>query len=209
MHVRPTKNNPWPQLEAATEDGRRQRSDRSRRRIIEALFDLISEGIMSPSAGMVAERAQVGERTVFRHFEDMDSIYDEMMQELTNALMPEIVAPYKATHWRARLIECLEKRANLYETIFPLRLCMISRRFQSTFLSQQYERDITLFRSSLKAILPPKILSDADLFSAIESVLDFATWHHLRSDQKRSVDSAKRTLMLMLKALIADIDADD
>ena len=66
---------PWPELETTTEDGRRQRSDRSRRRIIEALFDLIGEGDMSPSAVNVAARAEVGLRTVFRHFEDMDSIY--------------------------------------------------------------------------------------------------------------------------------------
>jgi len=78
MSTQPHSKSPWPKLEAATEDGRRQRSDRSRRRIIEALFDLIGEGNMTPSAVGVAERANVGLRTVFRHFEDMDSIYDEM-----------------------------------------------------------------------------------------------------------------------------------
>lgn len=206
MTPKTNRKNPWPQLEAATDDGRRQRSDRSRRRIIEALFDLIAEGQMSPSASLVAQRAKVGERTVFRHFEDMDSIYDEMIQELTEAVMPKIVAPYASADWRDRLMECLDKRVDLYETVFPMRLCMSLRRYQSDFLSEQYARDIALFRSSLKAILPDEITSDRDRFSAIEAALDFTTWLHLRSDQKRSISSARRAVALTLSGLIADCD---
>ena len=37
-------------------DGRRQRSERSRTQIIDAMFSLIREGDMSPSAARVAER---------------------------------------------------------------------------------------------------------------------------------------------------------
>jgi AcrR family transcriptional regulator len=199
-------NNPWPALEAGTEDGRRQRSDRSRRRIIKALFDLIGEGHMSPSAASVAERANVGLRTVFRHFEDIDSIYDEMTAELTNALLPKIVAPYEANTWRARLMECAERRAEIYEIVFPMRLCMSIRRFQSQFLSEQYERDTKLFRSALQSILPDQIISDRDLFGAVEVALDFSTWRQLRQDQGRSVESAIKSIQLTLSALIANID---
>jgi AcrR family transcriptional regulator len=195
-------------LEAASDDGRRQRSDRSRRRIIEAMFDLISEGHMSPSAVDVAERAKVGLRTVFRHFEDMDSIYDEMTAELTEAVLPKIMAPYEATTWRDRLMECVERRADLYETVFPMRVCMMLRRFQSTFLGEQYERDTKLARSSLKSLLPDDVTSNRDLFGAIEVVLDFSTWRHLRQDQNRSVENAKKSIRLMLEGLIANVDAE-
>jgi len=108
MPTKQKSNNPWPKLETTTQDGRRHRSDRSRRRIIEALFDLIGEGNMTPSAVSVAERANVGLRTVFRHFEDMDSIYDEMTAELTEAVMPKIKAPFEATTWREKLMESVE-----------------------------------------------------------------------------------------------------
>lgn len=202
------KKNPWPALEAGTEDGRRQRSDRSRRRIIEAMFDLISEGHMSPSAVSVAERANVGLRTVFRHFEDMDSIYDEMTAELTEAVMPKIVAPYEATTWRDRLMECIDRRAEVYEMVFPMRVCMALRRFQSKFLSEQYQRDTKLARSSLKSLLPNAVTSDRELFGAIEATLDFSTWRQLRQDQNRSAESAKASLRLMIQGLIADVDAD-
>ncbi len=203
-----TKKNPWPKLEAGTEDGRRRRSDRSRRRIIEAMFDLISEGHMSPSAVDVAERASVGLRTVFRHFEDMDRIYDEMTAELTEAVMPKFLAPYEAGTWRERLMECVDRRAGIYETVFPMRVCMMLRRFQSKFLGEQYERETKLSRSALKSILPKQVTANRELFGAIEALLDFSTWRQLRQDQNRSVESAKASLRLALNGLIADVDAD-
>ncbi|MBP6689360.1 MAG: hypothetical protein KA153_05180, partial [Hyphomonadaceae bacterium] len=47
-------------------DGRRQRSDASRRKIAQAMLELLREGEPDPSADLVAERAGVGRRTVFR-----------------------------------------------------------------------------------------------------------------------------------------------
>ena len=208
MPTEPQPKSPWPKLETATEDGRRQRSDRSRRRIIEALFDLIGEGNMSPSAVNVAERANVGLRTVFRHFEDMDSIYDEMTAELTEAVMPKIKAPYETTTWREQLMEIVEKRADIYETVFPMKVCMSLRRFQSDFIKEQYERDVALMRSTLKSILPKEITSQRTLFAALETTLAFTTWRRLRQDQNLSVENAKESIRLMLTGLIANIDVD-
>lgn len=208
MKTSSLSKNLFPAIDAETNDGRRLRSNRSRRRIIEALFELLAEGDMAPSAASVAERAKVGMRTVFRHFEDMDSIYDEMAQEISEAAIPMVVAPYESTTWQDRLFECLEKHAELYETVFPMKMCMNLRRFQSDFLGEQYERDILYLRSALKNILPEEITSNRDLFGAIEVALDFSTWRHLRQDQKRSVESAKTSIRLMLEGLIAGVDLD-
>lgn len=199
---------PWPELELETGDGRRQRSDRSRRRIIEAMFALISEGEMTPSAADVAERAQVGLRTVFRHFEDMDSIYNEMTQQLLAAVIPKIKAPYKTKGWCNQLMESVDRRADLYETIFPMRVCMALRYYQSEFIREQYDRDLKMERSALKAILPKAIAQDKILFAALETVLSFVTWRRLRSEQNLSVTAAKDTMTLMINGLIAGIDAD-
>jgi AcrR family transcriptional regulator len=208
MPTQQKSKSPWPKLEATTEDGRRHRSDRSRRRIVEALFDLIGDGDMSPSAVSVAERADVGLRTVFRHFEDMDSIYDEMTAELSDAVMPMIMAPFEATGWRERLMESIEKRADIYEFIFPMMVCMSLRRFQSDFIKERYERDVTLMRSSLKSILPKEIASNRALFAALEITLAFTTWRRLRQDQNLSVENAKEAIRLILQGLIADIDVE-
>ena len=59
-------------------DGRLQRSERSRQAIVQALLGLVGEGVLEPTAEQVAARADVGIRTVFRHFSDMESLFAEM-----------------------------------------------------------------------------------------------------------------------------------
>ena len=53
-------------------DGRVLRGARTRERIVDAVFELVSEGTVRPTAEEVASRAGVGIRTVFRHFDDME-----------------------------------------------------------------------------------------------------------------------------------------
>lgn len=202
------KNTPWPEYEADAQDGRRQRSGRSRRQIIEALFDLMRDGEMNPTAVAVAEQAGVGLRTVFRHFEDMESIFEEMTEELKLVMMPKVVAPFEATSWRARLMELAERNACIYEQVFPMQVALVVRRFQSKILQQQYRNEVNLLRSSLKSILPQQIVENRSLFAAIEVNLTFATWRRLREDQKLSVENAKATLELILNALIAEIEIE-
>ena len=202
-----SKNSPWPKFEVGTDDGRRQRSDRSRRRIIEAMFDLLRAGNMSPSAVEVAEHADVGLRTVFRHFEDMDGIYNEMTEALMDSIRPKLTAPFESETWRERLFESIDRRADVYESVFPMKVCLSLRRFQSDFLQEQYKRDLSQMRSTLRAILPDAIIEDRALFAALDVTLAFSTWRRLRQDQKLSVENAKAAIRKILTGLIADVDA--
>ena len=59
-------------------DGRVRRSQRSGQAIVEALMALIGDGIIEPTAQQVAGRANVGIRTVFRRFSDMESLFAEL-----------------------------------------------------------------------------------------------------------------------------------
>ena len=202
-----SKNSPWPKFEVETGDGRRQRSDRSRRRIIEAMFDLLRAGNMSPSAVEVAEHADVGLRTVFRHFEDMDGIYNEMTEALMASIRPKLTASFESETWRDRLFESVDRRADVYESVFPMKVCLSLRRFQSDFLQEQYKRDLSQMRSALRDILPDDIIEDRALFAALDVTLAFSTWRRLRQDQKLSVENAKAVIRKILTGLIADVDA--
>lgn len=207
MTAKTIKKHLWPDLETGSKDGRRLRSGRSRRAIIQALFELMREGEMRPTAVDVADRAKVGLRTVFRHFEDMESIFEEMTDELKAVIMPRVLAPLEATDWRGQLFEMADRNAEIYEDVFPMQVALVIRRFQSEFLTRQYQSEVELLRSSLKSILPKQIVQDRTRFAAIEVNLTFATWRRLREDQKLSVTRAKETLHLVLTALIQDVEA--
>lgn len=57
-------------------DGRRARREQNMDAVVEAMLDLLGEGNINPSAAQVAERSGVSLRSVFRYFDDMDSLME-------------------------------------------------------------------------------------------------------------------------------------
>lgn len=126
---------------AQRKDGRRERSASSRARIVTAMLDLVERGDLSPSAARVAEEAHVGLRTVFRHFDDMESLFKQMSELITARVMPEVVKPFEASDWQGKLREMALRRARVFEMMLPFRLSANLRRYQSAFLMEAYNRD--------------------------------------------------------------------
>jgi AcrR family transcriptional regulator len=183
-------------------DGRKQRSERSRQAIVDAMLDIIMGGRMEPSAAEVAEKAGVSARTVFRHFEEMDSLYSEMTERLEAEIMPIIQQPFTGEGWRAQLDQLLERRAMIYERIMPVKIAASIRRFSSDYLMLNYERFVHLERTGLEGVLPDTIRKDATLFSAIEMCAGFQTWRRLRQDQGLSTDQAADVVRLTISRLV-------
>ena len=80
-------------INAAT-DGRALRTKKSRRAIIEATLGLYADGILVPTAQLVADRSGLGMRTVFRHFSEMEKLFvegDKLLYERFSALNMDIV----------------------------------------------------------------------------------------------------------------------
>src|SRR4051794_13288243 len=63
--------------DGVTGDGRAARSVRTRRAIVDALRALHHEGDLRPTAPRVAERAGVSVRTVWQHFDDLETLLFE------------------------------------------------------------------------------------------------------------------------------------
>ena len=187
-------------------DGRRARSERSKLQIVDALFRLIQEGNMDPSAASVAEEAAVGLRTVFRHFEDMDSLYRELTARLEAEILPIVMKPWASADWRERLHELVARRAKIYERILPFKVAANLRRYQSDWLMHDYRRFLTMERSGLHGILPDEVLADKGLSAALEMVTGFQTWRRIRQDQGLEPKEAEAVLLRTVHALLVAID---
>ena len=189
---------------AGAEDGRHRRSSDSRRRIVTAMLTLIRDGNVSPKPPQVAAQAGVGLRTVFRHFEDMESLYREMAEQTAARILPVLLQPYRATGWRERLDELVERRQLIYEDILPLKNAASLVRYRSAFIMEDHRQHLLLERRTLQAILPDTILRDAVLSHALEMSVSFQSWSQLRQEQKLSVTQARRTLGRLIRSLVPD-----
>lgn len=106
----------------AANDGRVQRGATSRERILQAIYEIVRSGQVRPTAEEVAERAQVGLRTVFRHFSDMDTLRDDLTArvaaEIRSMLLETAVPPDTLEESVSAICQ---RRARIFEHIAPFR----------------------------------------------------------------------------------------
>ena len=189
--------------DAPERDGRRRRGQDSRARIVAAMLDLVREGDPSPGAEVVATRADVGLRTVFRHFQDMDSLYREMSLAIEREIRAIMAQPLQCPPGPARVVELIGRRAQAFETIAPFRRAAEAFRHRSKFLGTDYARMITQLRAILERELPPEVARDPLKLEALDLLLSFEAWARLRREQALSADQAKAVLESAARALIA------
>ena len=187
------------------EDGRRKRGDQSRRQIVDAMLALVREGDMSPSAAQVAERANVGLRTVFRHFEEMEVLYREMADAIAEKLLPVIKRPYASAAWRDKLFEMIDRRIDIHEEIMPLKIAGSILRFRSKFLMEDYRNHLRMERKGLDALLPDNVRKDQTLVRALEMVTSFQAWRRLRQDQDLSVEDARKVMVRLIDGILGTL----
>ncbi|PZQ61018.1 MAG: transcriptional regulator [Phenylobacterium zucineum] len=182
-------------------DGRRRRGQDNRARIVAAMLEIIREGVMIPGAEQVAARAEVGLRTVFRHFDDMDSLYREMTVAIETELRALMGRPFLAEGWRDRLVELVTRRSEVFERIMPFRRASDTVRHRSRFLAEDHARLATTLRELLKGVLPDELVTGPTKFEALDLLTGFEAWSRLRVEQGLSPDEARRVLQLAVVRL--------
>lgn len=189
-----------PQFDAAApQDGRRARSVQSRRRIVQAMLELVSEGAVSPSAEAVAERAGVGLRSVFRHFNDMDSLYREMSAAIETGLTNVVAKPLADSDWRGQLDEIMDRRATAFEALGPYIRAAQANRHRSPALDLDYRRLSGMSRDNLKRVLD--LGGRSSLLDALDLILSFEAWTRLRQDQSLSDVQTRAVVRTMVAAM--------
>ncbi len=184
-------------------DGRRRRGQDNRARIVAAMLDIIRGGQVAPVAEQVAAHADVGLRTVFRHFQDMESLYREMSVVIEAELMAVAERPLRSTAWRDRLLELIERRAMAFEKITPFRQASDAFRHRSTFLQADNARFVKILRDVLLRELPADLAKDPDRVETLDLLLSYEAWSRLRHEQGLSPELARRTLEAAVRRMIA------
>ena len=197
------KNNSQPDTQS---DGRRQRSQRSREKILRAYWELMLNGDMDPGAAAIAEHAGVGLRSVFRHFEDLDTLLRELMQLCYDELTPEFMTPFKSSNWRDQLLEIVERNVMIWERIRVPHTAGEIGRFKSQVLMDDYQRSRNLEISGIKAILPKDIDNYNNVLMALDASMGFSTMRRLREDRKLSISEVKKVMTLMVRSILDSID---
>jgi AcrR family transcriptional regulator len=182
-------------------DGRIQRSERSRMAIVQAMLELIGEGSLSPTAQQVAERADVGVRTVFRHFSDMETLFATMNDQITAKVNSLFVDEVQTGPYADRVEALIRSRVAIFGTLGPYVRSSTLQRWRSAFLQTEHERTIRVMRRDLRRWLPEIESAPTEVADALEMILSFEAWNRLRVDQRLS----QRRASLVLHRSILDL----
>jgi AcrR family transcriptional regulator len=182
-------------------DGRIQRSERSRMAIVQAMLELIGEGSLSPTAQQVAERADVGVRTVFRHFSDMETLFATMNDQITAKVNSLFVDEVQTGPYADRVEALIQSRVAIFGTLGPYVRSSTLQRWRSAFLQTEHERTIRVMRRDLRRWLPEIESAPTEVADALEMILSFEAWNRLRVDQRLS----QRRASLVLHRSILDL----
>jgi AcrR family transcriptional regulator len=188
----------------AKTDGRVNRSIVTRKKIVDALTALVYEGQISPTAEQVASRADVGLRTVFRHFDDMDSLYREITLDLEAAYMPLARQRLTGPTWQERLMQSLDLRIEMYDQMAAMHIAGQVHRHESAYLAENAMQFVSLQRELLRRLLPEAAARNATLFEALDLMLSIEAWIRLRREQALPAAQARAVLRMGVAGLLSE-----
>ncbi len=196
-------------------DGRRQRTQITRKNIIDATIALQNEGNMRPSMQQISARAGVSLRTAFQHFPEKHQLTRAVLDELTRAFRVDPPPPELAQHSAldARIKRFLDIRTRQLEALTPHRRAS-NAMIASVPLLQKHRlkvrkryRDVvaTWFAAELDQVPSD---SRSKWLTAIATLVDWEMWQSLRTYPTRSVAECKAALALLLTAALSAVDGE-
>ena len=194
-------------------DGRRARAERSRDAVVDAILELLYEGNRQPGAADIAERAGVSLRSVFRHFDDLETLHAVAVAKHVELISPlfELVLPVDATGAPApvgrRIEAVVRQRAKLYEEMVLVRVVAERLRDRSSSIRAGLERSNRILKAQLLDAFAPELdgrdkAGRRAFGDALDLAASYAAWRQLREDQGLSAARAAATTELLLTALL-------
>lgn len=181
-------------------DGRAQRTVRSRRKIIEAAFELYGRGTLVPTAQEIADQSGMGIRTVFRHFSEMETLFVEADRILHEqyAEQPHIQPEGDLMQ---RLHQLVDERTRIYQTFAPHIRATLVQKWRYKQLAKQYHKLCQDLQDQAVYFLPELQDQKAYTRTAVDCVLSFECWDRQRTIEGRS----KKAIRNMMKESLASI----
>jgi AcrR family transcriptional regulator len=190
-----------PQPQGKRIDGRRLRTEESRRRVVAALLDRVREGDVNPSAEAVAQRAGVGLRTVFRLFKDKEGLFRQMSEAVTAGFAETAATPFAGATWREQLEELMERRFAVFEQVMPYRRAAQAHAHYSETVRRNNETMRQFLRKTLVSVTPAALREDKAAFEALDLALSIDAWIRLRLEQHLDPARARATVRRVVSAL--------
>lgn len=184
--------------EAPPTDGRTLRSLRTREAIVDATIGLLEDGDLRPTAPRVADRAKVSVRSVFQHFDDLESLHASVAERLVERVAVLVLPVAPELPLDVRLDQLVHQRALLLEAVTPIRRAADVHGPFSTEITARLRDGQAFLRDELVGTFEPELHAAGaerdDLLDCLDAALSWGTWEALRAGLGRTQLDAERVM---------------
>jgi AcrR family transcriptional regulator len=188
-------------------DGRTARAQRTRDAIVEACVALVSAGDVRPTAPRIAEEAGVSVRSVFQHFDDLETLFT-MVAERAIVDIAQLVRPVDPMlPFDRRLEEFVAQRASVLEALTPIRRAAAVHAPVSPAIRERVKAGHGFFRAQLAAVFERELVVVADdrraqVLDMLDVTATWSSWDVLRTLDGRSPAEAAAVMAALLRLVL-------
>ena len=187
-----------------TIDGRIARGLRTRDAVVDALLSLLEDGELRPTGAQIASRAGVSLRSVFQHFEDLETLFSALAARQSARIAAMRVPLPEGGPLDLRIKALVDEWARIYEFIAPVRRAAIIQEPFSATLRRGRDRLYRLGAAEVAAVFAPELsMAPPERSAALSAATSWDAWEHLRARQGLSVAAAKQVMGLTIRALLS------
>ena len=188
-------------------DGRNLRRLHSHDRAVDAVLDLIGEGISSPTAQQIAERSGISIRTVFRLTGDVESLHAAAVNRQAERTAPLYVTLHSEGLLGDRIGALVENRATIFEAIAPVRRVAERLAPRSEPIARGLAQSHRLLRTQVTATFDTELSPLAneqrrDVLNGADVASSWETWDQLRRVKGLSRQESERVVRRLLEGVL-------
>ena len=192
-------------IPASAIDGRSLRRERNRQDIVDALLGLIENGETEISAALIASKAGLSERSIFRYFDDVNDLYRSVCdQAFSKEIEYALIDDAGVGSLDTKIENFVNQRVRIYTMNEKIAPAARSFAFKNPVIKNQ----LVLGRKLLRTQIMKHFAEELSVFdkqqqqvavAIIDSLTTFEYYDMMRSDQKMSVQAIKSVLTESLR----------
>jgi AraC-like DNA-binding protein len=161
-------------------DGRILRSQKSQSVILNALIKLINTGNYYPTAEEVAKESGIAIRTVFRQFDDMESLLMKVDELINHKLINDEKEIKLNSPLIARIELIIKERLHYYNKYENIMIATITQLPKYKILQKKYPEYQRLLRKRTEDIIPEILTLQSNNQELIDATLSFGFYQRLK-----------------------------
>jgi TetR/AcrR family transcriptional regulator, regulator of autoinduction and epiphytic fitness len=195
------------ELPLAPTDGRTLRAVRTREAIVDATIALLEDGDLRPTAPRVAARAAVSVRSVFQHFDDLETLHAAVAERLVERVAVLVLPVDPDLPLAERLDRFVRQRGLLLEAVTPIRRAAEVHGPFSLEITARLRDGQEFLRAELIHTFGPELDAAGahrqDVLDVLDAALSWPTWDGFRVGLGRDQATAQRLVRRLAAAALA------